>query len=521
MDKVTKQAELFLGEVERKEQRVLEDDLNARYPHEFEDWKGIYRWIVPQDLGGDLGSIEQLFLRGRCLSRRNLTCAIAFGQSFLGSLPIWIAGNQEQKELIAHKLLNEKATCVALTELDNGSDLMASKVTYVNELLSGEKWCINNATIAGSLSLLCQTQKGLTLLFIDKDQLRKESFKYLPPLKTHGIKGADISGIQFINAKIPASMAISRMGKGLEVIAKTLQVSRTLCSAFSLGALDSCLRMAIDFSYKRELYGKKLFLLDSVNTLIKKAYLKLLLIEGVSLVMNRAITIYPQSMSLYSAVIKYQIPKVTDEAILLIGEVLGARSYLNEQDYPLFEKFKRDHAVVSLFDGSSGVNLFLIATQTSNILKHLEANDSYSDVFNLEHQAPLFVGQGLRLSNRNFDFAISHYNSLKNKIHKDLFEIVESKISRLKKESQIDYDPKSYAARLRAQLYSQIICACTYISFFYENKTLFAFNLDSEQTVIDVIFELFGKEQKKYHDYQLEQYLSPQIISHFQLDCES
>ena len=44
------------------------------------------------------------------------------------------------------------------------------------------------------------------------------------------------------------SSAIGGVGKGLELTLKSLQVSRTLIPAYSLGAADTGLRVVLDFA---------------------------------------------------------------------------------------------------------------------------------------------------------------------------------------------------------------------------------------------------------------------------------
>ncbi len=67
-------------------------------------------------------------------------------------------------------------------------------------------------------------------------------------------------------------------------------------------------------------------------------------------------------MALWSAVAKVQVPKLVEEAIQGCARVLGARHYLRaEHAGGIFQKILRDHAAVPLFDGSTAVNLSIVA----------------------------------------------------------------------------------------------------------------------------------------------------------------
>lgn len=102
-----------------------------------------------------------LFFLAKSLCRRDLTTGIALGLSFLGALPLWIAGNERQKKDLAESLRRGDITACALTEEEHGSDIMANEVVAQpcanGWKLFGRKWCINFATQGQSVTLLCRT----------------------------------------------------------------------------------------------------------------------------------------------------------------------------------------------------------------------------------------------------------------------------------------------------------------------------------------------------------------------------
>lgn len=505
---------------------ILEDDYNSKYPREgidLIDNGNLLENIVPVEYGGNLTSIEELFFKGRAVSRRNVTTSIAFGQCFLGTLSVWISGSIEQKKRVGELLLAGGSSCLALTEKEFGSDIGSSNmVLNENGELNGKKWCINNATRGNSLTVTFMTDKGLTIALIDKSKYQKKYIENIGKIKTHGIKGADISGIEFLSLPIDTDDIIKRKGKGLEVVAKTMQVSRTLTSIFSLGALDSCLRMTISFSCSRKLYGTSVMQMDGARSLINKAFYRHLTNEAIAHTMCRSITLFPEGMSIYSAFTKFQVNRNTQEGISILGEVLGARSYLLEEEFPLFEKFKRDHDVVGIFDGSSAVNLFVIAGQFGNILKHLEADatNEYMSVFETDREVPDFKGVGFKLTNRGFDFIFSSYFQIQDKVPTVISEIIEKKIanliSELKKHTQID--AKSYRSRKLAELYCQVASACLYCTYHAINSKKFSFGLESESLFIQVCLEILEGDQLDYEPVYLQKYTNDNFLfSHYEM----
>jgi len=228
---------------------------------------GFFNYLVPEKFAGAMASPTELMALTRVVSRRDLTTAIAIGQTFLGALPVWLGGSDEQTALQSSHVRSAHLGCLALTEKGHGSDVMSSEVVaepHADGLcVSGEKWLINNGTRGTTLSLLVRSKPGtgmdtLSLLLIDKETLSDGATKPVEKIPTHGIRGADISGIRFVDCVVPESVVMGGVGGGFELMVKTLQISRIMATGFSLGASDSAIRLALDFAIDRQ--GRQLWI---------------------------------------------------------------------------------------------------------------------------------------------------------------------------------------------------------------------------------------------------------------------
>jgi alkylation response protein AidB-like acyl-CoA dehydrogenase len=365
--------------------------------------QGSVRHFVPIAHGGLLTSVTRAAWCVRAAARRDLTAAIALGQCFLGSVPVWIAGSAAQRERQATTLLQGRLACLALTEQAHGSDLLAGEVAHTDGRMSGTKWLINNATRAELLTVLARTTPsgglgGFTLYQLDKAAQSPAAFTCLPKIPTHGIRGADISGITFHSAAVPESARLGAPGSGIELALKALQVTRIGCSAFSLGAADTALRLALDFARDRQLYGATVLDIPHARAVLTTAFVDLLIAEAVALGALRGLHVAPDQMSLASAVVKYFVPTTLEQMVRNVAVVLGARHYL--RDGP-FQKVLRDIAVVSLFDGSTAVNLEGIALQLSRLKPDAPppspAAERLARRFDPHAALAPFDGQGLEL----------------------------------------------------------------------------------------------------------------------------
>ena len=331
---------------------------------------GFLAHFVPVELGGALRSIEDSAALVRAVSRRDLTAAIALGQAFLGSVPVWLRGDAGQKKRQAEALLGGKLAALALTEEAHGADIMSSEVRATRAgtdfSLSGTKWLINNGTRGELLTLFARTDdagglNGFSLFQVDR---ARAELGTLARQRTHGIRGADISGVVLDQTKVPGAAVIGSLGSGVETVLLALQVTRVGCGAFALGAADTALRVATRFALERQLYGGPVAELPHARDVLGGAYVDLLICESLTLGATRGLHTTPGEASVCSAVVKFLVPTLCESLARSAATVLGARHYLRHgHAQGVFQKVLRDLAVVPLFDGSTAVNLEGVATQ--------------------------------------------------------------------------------------------------------------------------------------------------------------
>ncbi|HEU5334128.1 MAG TPA: acyl-CoA dehydrogenase family protein [Actinocrinis sp.] len=380
---------------------------------------GVPDYYVPAEFGGRLDDYEQFVQLMRALSRRDLTVAVGHGKTYLGAAAVWVAGSRRQAERLAADIRAGTAISLGLTERAHGSDLLAGQVAAIADTaapgtavldatvpdtavpdatvpdtavpdatapgtsvgryaLTGEKWLINNATRGGQLALLARTDpaggpRGFSMLLVDKRELPSGGYTCLDKVRTHGIRGADISGIEFHGAEVGAEALIGAAGSGIETILKTLQLTRIMCAALSLGAADHALGLVLDFARTRELYGRTLIELPKARHTLAASGADLLAAEALAIVASRAVHTLTGELSVVSAVAKYLIPTETDALIARLSRQLGARAYLKEvYARGMFQKIDRDHRVVGLFDGNTLVNLSSLINQFRTLARSWE-----------------------------------------------------------------------------------------------------------------------------------------------------
>ena len=330
------------------------------------DELGLCRYYVPGEHGGLLGSHPYVHKLMRVIASRDLTVAIAHGKTYLGAVCVWLDGEPEQASLLAEHVLSGGLVAWGLTEREHGSDLVATELSAVPDgdgwRLDGEKWLINNATRAEVICLLARTNpdgglRGHSLFLVDKRKLAPGSWRCLPKVRTYGIRGADISGIAFSGATIPPGALVGRVGRGLYTVIRSLQLTRTGCTALSLGAADHALALVREFLETQRSAGIDLREIAHIRRQLGRAAARVLVAEATATLASRSIHALPGEMSVISAVAKAFVPATTDRLLADLSRLLGPYGILSE-DFAdgAFTRLERDNRIVAIFDGSTPVN---------------------------------------------------------------------------------------------------------------------------------------------------------------------
>lgn len=347
------------------------------------DEAGVAGYYVPARYDGRLERFPDLIDLWRAIARRDLTVAVAHGKTLLGAISVWIAGGPEQAAQLGRDIAGGAVVSWGLTERDHGSDLLAGTLTATRTpsgwRLDGEKWLINNATRGHLITVLARTDpaggpRGFSLILVDKRRLAAGSYRCLDKELTHGVRGADISGIAFHAAEVPDGALVGRAGDGIEIVLTALQLTRTVCVGLSLGAADHALRLVTSFATQHQLYDRHLIDLPRARRPLGEAASALLVAEAVSTVAGRSIHALTGEMSVISAVTKALVPTLVDEIVAQLGELLGARAFLTEvYDSGSFAKLERDHRILAIFDGSTVVNRNALITQFPGLVRAAHA----------------------------------------------------------------------------------------------------------------------------------------------------
>lgn len=360
---------------------ILEYDEREAYPYDFvgalRAW-GVPEYALPGEQGGRAGDVEAEFNLLRLVARRDPTTATALIITNLGFMPLWVAGTDEQKRQTVHDILHGYRLSWGLSERAFGSDLLANAMTAEKVdggyLLTGDKWLIGNATWSDGMTAIARTSErvgpaAFSLFVLDKRTAPVGTVAELPRERLHGLRGMDISGLRVDKLFVPESARIGAEGQGLETALKATQIARAQISCMAMSAVDTGLRLTLDFTEGRILFGRPVSDIPYSRRQITECFADLMVADAVSLGAVRALQVTPEQVSIGSSVVKYFVPTLMERSMSQLSVVLGARFFLRgHPHYGVFQKLLRDLLVANFADGNTVVNLRNLGQQLQALL---------------------------------------------------------------------------------------------------------------------------------------------------------
>jgi alkylation response protein AidB-like acyl-CoA dehydrogenase len=378
---------------------------------------GFHRYFVPEWLGGDLRAAEELLMLTRVIARRDMDVAVSESTQVWMMLA-WIGGDAEQQAKCAATVLRGGVIpCLAYSEPGHGADLAANEFVAIPDggqyVLSGEKWPINRGRTSTHVVLLGTTgnddvpaKRTQSMFLVDRSQVISGKVAGVPRVPTYGLRGCDISGVAFDDARVDASARLGAEGEGLELALRGLLITRTLCTGLSLGTGDTMLRTVSEFLSNRVLYDGPASEIPYVSESLANAYLSMLVAECESLVAMRGLHLYTEEFSIWGNLAKVQVARLVDFNGKVLSRTLGARYYMRSPEHAgTFQKMLRDGAVVSVFDGSEPVCLDSIALQLPAMAKahRQDRDEDWRALYDLRAELPAFEPARVRVFGRGRD----------------------------------------------------------------------------------------------------------------------
>ena len=244
---VEKELDPYRERFEKKDYKLTEDCMKKAGE------LGLLGISVPTEYGGMGMPFNTSVLICDRISGANGSFSTAFGaHTGIGTLPILLYGNQQQKEKYLPKLASGAwMGCYCLTEPGAGSDANSGKTKAVltddgkHYLITGQKMWISNAGFADVFIVFARIEddKNITGFILDKEMegitMGEEEHKL-------GLNSSSTRQVFFNEVKVPIENLLGGRSNGFKIAMNALNVGRIKLSA---AILDAC-RRVIDLSTK-------------------------------------------------------------------------------------------------------------------------------------------------------------------------------------------------------------------------------------------------------------------------------
>lgn len=382
---------------------VLEFDESGEYPTHYVNllrrW-GVHLRGLPSEQGGLAGDVETGVNLMRLVARRDPSTAVGTALNNLSFMPAWITGTEQQKRDLISDMKRGSSMSWGLSERGHGSDLVANEVkaekTEGGWLLTGEKWPIGNATVADKMVVFARTGErsgpaAYSLFVVDKWEAKAGTVEDLPFENLYGVRALDLSGVRFSGTFVPESAMLGGRGQGLEIALKASQTARVVLMHLALAAVDTSLRLAMDFAEGRVLLGDTISDVPYTRRQLAEAFADLMLADAVFLGAVRSLQAAPEQVSVWSSVIKYLVPTMLQKTQSQLTVVLGARTFVRDHPhYGMHQKMVRDILITDIADGNTVVNLRNLGHQLGSLLAAAGSPDPAAVEVAVERAGTLF-----------------------------------------------------------------------------------------------------------------------------------
>ncbi|MBN2000594.1 acyl-CoA dehydrogenase family protein [candidate division KSB1 bacterium] len=324
-----------------------------------------FRLWIPEEYDGLGGGVLDLALVTEALSTACGGIALALAGTALGTFPILIAGNDEQKQRYLPSLAaGESLAAFCLTEPEAGSDAGAMQTTAKPDgdhfILNGTKHFITNGEVANYYSVIAITNpekgsRGASAFVVEKGT---EGLIFGKKEDKMGIRASATSEVVFQDCRIPKQNLLGKEGQGFMVAMKTLDKSRPGVAAQALGIAQGAFDHAVKYARERVQFGTSIssfqglqWMLADMATQIEAA--RALVYAAAKMIDSGAKDVGKESAmaKLYASEVAM---KVTTDAV----QIFGGYGYM--KDYPV-EKFMRDAKITQIYEGTSQIQRNVIA----------------------------------------------------------------------------------------------------------------------------------------------------------------
>ncbi|MBZ0279898.1 MAG: acyl-CoA dehydrogenase family protein [Anaerolineae bacterium] len=349
---------------------AAEYDEHAKFPEEiFHKARelGIVNMNIPAEYGGIGATVFEECLVGEELGYGCTGIGTSITTNGLGSLPIILSGNEQQKAYwLGERIVNQgQFVSYCVTEAGAGSNVVGMQTRAERKnggyLINGSKIFITNASHAHFFTVFAKTDpaaghRGMTAFIIDRNTPGVSVGKKFDKL---GQRASDTAEIVFENVEVPEENRIGQEGQGFYLAMRVFDYSRPGVAAAAVGLQRRALEESVKYAREREAFGQPIYQHQAIGHKIADMAInyeasRLLTWQaawqGDAGIANPKVPAYAKAFAADMAT------KAAVDAV----QVFGGYGFMKE--YPV-EKLLRDVKIFQIYEGTSEIQRNIIVRE--------------------------------------------------------------------------------------------------------------------------------------------------------------
>ncbi|HBY63270.1 MAG TPA: acyl-CoA dehydrogenase, partial [Solibacterales bacterium] len=221
---------------------------------------GLIAVTVPEEYGGMEMDLASSIVVAERLSRDGSYAGWHGAHAGIGTLPVLLFGNGQQKQKYLPKLTSgEWIGSYCLTEPHAGSDALAARTRAdlspdgTHYVLNGQKMWITNAAGASLFTVFAKIGgEKFSALLVERSwpgvSVGEEE-------KKMGVKGSSTRAVYFDNVKVPVENVLGEIGRGHVIAFNILNVGRLKLGPYAVGGAKDVLSICLKYAKERTAFG--------------------------------------------------------------------------------------------------------------------------------------------------------------------------------------------------------------------------------------------------------------------------
>jgi alkylation response protein AidB-like acyl-CoA dehydrogenase len=319
----------------------------------------LFGLFIAEEFGGLGKGCLELSLAVEELSRACLGVATTYAANALGTYPMILFGNEQQKKTYLPDIAaGKRLVAFGLTEANAGSDAAGIQTTAKldgNEyVLNGTKQWITNGGEAEIYTIIAMTDKsrgprGASAFIVEKGT---PGFQFGKKEKKMGIRASSTRELIFDNCKIPKDNIIGREGLGFIIAMRTLDNARAGVGAQGVGVAQGAFEEAVKFARQRVQFGHPIISFQAIQHMLADMATEIeaarALVYAVARYADSGVKEFTKESAMAKVFATDMAMRVTTNAV----QVMGGSGYMRE--YPV-EKMMRDAKILQIYEGTNQI----------------------------------------------------------------------------------------------------------------------------------------------------------------------